>query len=278
MEELRSSLLLYSYNILGSYEEAKDVVQDVFLKFALVDQQKVEDKKLYLIRMVINLSIDRKRKQKKLREAYPGHWLPEPFATDNPETSFYRKEILSYSLMVLLEKLDGKQRAVFILKEAFDYGHDEIAALLGITVENSRKILSRAKNDLQASDTVVSPKPRQDSLKRYLNILEQGDMKALEEFLAHDITVVSDGGGKASAFMNPVQGIKRAAALLAGLHKKAYSKVRVELGSVNYQPALYYYAEDQLITCQIFELKDDQVDNIYFIRNPDKMSTLPKSF
>jgi RNA polymerase sigma factor (sigma-70 family) len=275
MEELRPSLILYAYNILGSYEEAKDVVQDVFLKFSQVDQHKVEDNKLYLIRMVINLAIDQKRKQKKLRAHYPGAWLPEPIATENPETSFRQKEILSYSLMVLLEKLDSKQRAVFILKEAFDYGHDEIANVLSITVENSRKILSRAKNDLQI-ETEAPPKGKRESLQRYLSIMEQGDMKALEEFLTQDITVLSDGGGKATAFMNPVQGIKRASALLAGLHKKTYSQVDVKLSSVNHQPALLYYFDRNLITCQIFSMKENQVENIYFIRNPDKLQRIAK--
>lgn len=277
MEELRSSLILYAYNILGSYEEAKDTVQDVFLKFTQLDQSKVEDQKLYLIRMVINLSIDRKRKQQKARANYPGPWLPEPLATDDPETSVHRKEILSYSLMVLLEKLDSKQRAVFILKEAFDYDHDEIARVLEITVENSRKILSRAKTELQKNPaSSSSQKSKHASLQRYLSIIEKGDMKALEHFLHADVTVISDGGGKATAFMKPVHGVKSVSALLAGLHKKAYSKVRIERGWINHEPALFYYSDSQLISCQIFSMTGEQADHIFFIRNPDKMASLPK--
>jgi RNA polymerase sigma-70 factor (ECF subfamily) len=276
MEELRTSLILYSYNILGSYEEAKDIVQDVFLKFTQLDQNKVEDQKLYLIRMVVNLSIDQKRKQKKLRENYPGQWLPEPLTTEDPETSIHRKEILSYSLMVLLEKLDSKQRAVFILKEAFDYDHEEIARVLGISVENSRKILSRAKIDLQ-SDSSASPVKKQDAiLQRYLRIMEKGDMKALEQFLNQDVTVLSDGGGKATAFMKPVHGVRSVSALLAGLYKKSYKHARFELGWVNYQPALFYYSEDKLVTCQIFSMKDNAAEHIFFIRNPEKMASLSK--
>ena len=95
MEQLRSSLILYAYNIIGSYEDAKDIVQDVFVKFSQLDQEKIEDQKLYLIRMVINLAIDRKRKQKKQLSEYPGPWLPEPIATGDPEKSIHRKEILS---------------------------------------------------------------------------------------------------------------------------------------------------------------------------------------
>ncbi len=144
MEDLRRPLTSYAYNILGSWEDARDVVQDVFLKFTQLDENKIEDRKSYLIRMVVNHAIDQKRKRKKQRDSYPGNWLPEPVATDDPNFEIDRKEILSYSMLVLLEKLDSKQRAVFILKEAFDYAHDEIAKVLGITAESSRKIQSRA--------------------------------------------------------------------------------------------------------------------------------------
>ncbi len=276
MEELRPSLTLYAYNILGSYEEAKDIVQDVFLKYTQLTNNKVEDQKLYLIRMTINLSIDRKRRQKKERENYPGQWLPEPLTTDNPETSVYRKEILSYSLMVLLEKLDSKQRAVFILKEAFDYDHDEIGRVLGITVENSRKILSRAKSELQSNHSVL-PVRDQGTLHKYLTIMEKGDMKELEQFLNLDVTVISDGGGKVTAFMNPIQGVKPVSSVLNGIYKKVYGNAQFVQGWVNHQPALFYYADDKVFTCQIFSVTDGHIDHIFFIRNPDKMPAAPKN-
>lgn len=276
MEEHRTSLTLYAYNILGSYEEAKDIVQDVFLKFTLLDHEKIEDKKLYLIRMVINLAIDRKRKQKKQRANYPGHWLPEPLATDDPESAIHKKQILSYSLMVLLEKLDTKQRAVFILKEAFDYDHEEIAKVLRITTESSRKILSRARNDLKSNVHLVSGKSQLNSLHKYLSVMERGDMKELEQLLTHEISVVSDGGGKATTIMNIVSGIKSVSALLHGLYKKTYGKIRYTKGWVNYQPALFYYVDNQLVTCQIFSVNGEQIDHVFFIRNPDKMNGLPK--
>ena len=275
MEELRHSLILYAYNILGSYEEAKDVVQDVYLKMTQVDQETVRDKKLYMIRMAINLAIDQKRKQQKLRETYPGQWLPEPIATDNPETSIHRREILSYSVMVLLEKLDPKQRAVFILKEAFDYGHDEISNLLGITVENSRQILSRARQDLKTS---ASPdtKVQRELVQQYMKVLEQGDVKGLEKLLTDEITVISDGGGKAPAFMNPVHGINSVSALLQGLFRKGYNQAHSEIGWVNHQPAIFYYHDGKLMTVQIFGIENEHVENIFYIRNPDKMGFVKK--
>lgn len=275
MEELRPSLILYAYNILGSYEDAKDVVQDVFLKFSQHDLSIVQDQKLYLIRMVVNLAIDRKRRQKRQRADYPGQWLPEPFATDDPETTVQRKQILSYSLMVLLEKLDSKQRAVFILKEAFDYSHEDIARVLGITVENSRKVLSRAKDELQ--NVPARGAFQHDAVQQYLAVLEKGDMRALERMLSDEVTVISDGGGKVAAFMNIIEGIQSVSALLAGLYKKIYRETETRPGLVNHQPALFYYVNGQLVTCQIFGWDNGRLKDIFFVRNPDKMSTLKKN-
>ena len=276
MEDLRQSLTLYAYNILGSYEDAKDIVQDVFLRFSELDSRRIADKKNYLIRMVVNLSIDHKRKLKLQQDNYPGPWLPEPIATEDPHFAVHRREILSYSVLVLLEKLDSRQRAVFILKEAFDYDHDEIARVLGISVENSRKILSRAKNELR-SDISVRPDSRQlDILHHYLAVLEGGDMQALELLLNHDITVMSDGGGKASAFRNVIKGVKSVGALLTGLYKKMYRHVSSEITWINHQPAISYLSEGEIITCQIFSIRNQQLDHVFFIRNPDKLRMLQK--
>lgn len=275
MEELRHSLILYAYNILGSYEEAKDVVQDVYLKMTQVDQSTIRDQKLYLIRMTINLAIDQKRRQQKQRENYPGQWLPEPVTTESADSSLQRKEVLSYSLMVLLEKLDPKQRAVFILKEAFDYDHDEIASLLGITVDNSRKLLSRARADLKET-AAPDRKIQRELVEQYMRVLEQHDVKGLEKLLTDQITVSSDGGGKATAFMNPVQGLKSVVSLLQGLYKKGYSQAQSQFGWVNHQPALFYYHDGNLVTVQIFHIENERIENIFYIRNPDKMTVFKK--
>lgn len=278
MESLRPLLTTYAYNILGSLEEAKDMVQDAFLKFINVDSGRIEDKKAYLIRMVINLSINRKKRQKKLLAEYPGQWLPEPVATEMADTAILSKDVLSYSLLVLLEKLDAKQRAVFILKEAFDYEHSEIADVLGISEDYSRKILSRAKNQLK-----TNPLPEEKSLpigylNKYLNVIRNGDTVQLEKLLTEDITVISDGGGKVTAFMKPVAGKKPVMALLFGIHKKFYSGVQIEQKWINHQPALFYYEGGRLVNCQVFSSRDGHVDHIFFIRNPDKLKSLENNF
>ena len=279
MDSLRPLLTTYAYNILGSLEEAKDVVQDTYLKFMQIDNDKIEDKKAYLVRMVINLSINQKKKQKKLVASYPGEWLPEPVATEKADASVNGKEILSYSLMVLLEKLNARQRAVFILKEAFDYEHEEIAEVLGITIENSRKILSRAKNQLRESDSAEEKENiATDYINRYLHVIREGDTSRLEQLLTEDITVISDGGGKVVAFRKPVFGKESVVALLLGIYKKFYYKVQIEQRQINHQPALFYYEEGKLVNCQVFSFESGHIDRIFFIRNPDKLKALENIF
>ena len=175
MESLRPLLTTYAYNIIGTYEDAKDIVQDAYLKFMSIDEEKIENKKAYLVRTVINLAINFKNRQKKIVAQYPGPWLPEPIATEDADLPINRKEVLTYSLMVLLEKLNARQRAVFILREAFDYDHEEIAETLSISVENSRKLLSRAKDQLQSRAPLKEQNIPSTYLENFLTVLQSGD-------------------------------------------------------------------------------------------------------
>jgi RNA polymerase sigma-70 factor (ECF subfamily) len=274
MDSLQQLLTSYAYNILGSSEEAKDVVQDVLLETINRKGDEIENGKAYLIRSTINRAINAKNRQKKLLSTYPGTWLPEPVVTEGADHHLHQKDILSYSLMVLLEKLDARQRAVFILKEAFDYGHEEIARVLDISVENSRKILSRAKKELRTANPNYITKTSVRYLDRYIDIIHNGDTKGLEQLLSDEIVLVSDGGGKAVAAQHPLVGKERALLFLSGIYRKFYQKKQIEKGFVNHHPALFFYEEAQLVTCQVFELQNEKIQRAYFLRNPDKLASL----
>jgi RNA polymerase sigma-70 factor (ECF subfamily) len=202
--------------------------------------------------------------------------LPEPVATERADTAILSKEVLSYSLMVLLEKLDPKQRAVFILKEAFDYDHAEIGSVLGVTEENSRKILSRAKNQLKTYAPAEERSVPAGYLDKYMHVIQTGDTSQLEKLLTEDITVISDGGGKVSAFRKHIVGKASVVAVLQGIHKKFYSALTIEQRWINHQPALFYYESGKLVNCQVFSFNNDHADHIFFIRNPDKLKALEK--
>jgi len=288
MDPLQQMLTSYAYNILGSYEEAKDIVQDVFVEIISRNDTVIDNEKAYLTRSVINRAINAKNRQKKWRSNYPGNWLPEPVATESADGDLHQKDILSYSLMILLEKLDAKQRAVFILKEAFAYEHEEIAEVLDISIENSRKILSRARKELSAlkngaiseDDNITASASwwtgtgGSDYLDKYIETIRSGDMKRLEALLNDEIVIISDGGGKAKAAMNPLEGKEKAVLFLSGIFTKFYQNRHIEKGQVNHHPALFYYEDGKLVNCQIFALRDGSVSGIYFMRNPDKLATL----
>lgn len=274
MDSLRPLLTSYAYNILGSYEDAKDVVQDVLLEMINRTGADIQNEKAYLIRSVINRAINARNKLQKMRSGYPGNWLPEPVATETADGDLNQKDILSYSLMVLLEKLDAKQRAVFILKEAFNYEHEEIAEVLDISVENSRKILSRARAILHNEPIKEVALTSVDYLNKYMNVIRSGDVKRLEQLLTNDVMVVSDGGGKVAAALNPLIGVESASAFLSGVYNKFYQDIQAEKGMVNHYPALFYYVDGQLATCQIFEWRNEKIHRVYFVRNPDKLAAL----
>lgn len=277
MDNLQQQLTHYAYNITGSYEDARDVVQDVFLEVMKKPEEEIENKKAYLTRSVINRAINWKNRQKKFVHEYPGPWLPEPVATEKADTALEQTDILNYSMMVLLEKLNAQQRAVFILKEAFEYGHEEIAGLLGITEENSRKILSRAKKELAVERINTETKVSSECLHKYVDAMQSGDIKRLEQLLADDVTLASDGGGKARAATKPLAGKKPVMAFVMGLYRRFYHLQRLELGAVNHCPAIFYYEEGHLVTVQVFIVENDIVENMYFIRNPSKLKAVQEN-
>lgn len=276
MDSLRPILISYAYNILGSYEDAKDIVQDVMLEMINRTGADIQNVQAYLIRSVINRAINARNRLQKMQSGYPGNWLPEPVATETADAGLHQKDILSYSLMVLLEKLDAKQRAVFILKEAFSYEHEEIAEVLDISTENSRKILSRARVALQNEEIKEAVKTPANYLDKYIDTIRSRDIKKLEQLLSSEIVVVSDGGGKAAAALNPLVGIESASLFLAGIYNKFYHDQHIEKGMVNHDPALFYYVDGQLVTCQIFEWRNGLIHRVYLMRNPEKLAGLKK--
>lgn len=203
-------------------------------------------------------------------------WLPEPIAMEKADTNIIREEIIFYSMLVLLEKLNPKERAVFILKEAFDYSHQEIADALSYSVENSRKLLSRAKNSLEEMDMNFKPSPTVSSfLQDYITIIKDGNVSALEKILSDDIRVKTDGG-KVSIVSELTTGIKESVNLMLyvyNTHQKSFSIVE---SAVNHQPALLFYNNGKLVNCQIFEFEKNRskIRTIYSIVNPAKLNKI----
>ena len=278
MENYQAQLFPYAYNILGSAEEAKDAIQDVLLKYT---QKGVvaNHEKNYLIKGVVNQSINRKRDLKKLVQ-HEG-WLPEPVTTEGAEVGAERRDMATYAMLHLLEKLNPKERAVFILKEAFAYTHDEVAEVLSITVEHSRKLLSRAHGKLHTSSRPKQlPQPPQLAIARqhkqldaYIQAIQARDLNALHAMLANDIVFRADGGKRIKVVATHAQGAQAVAELLLYTYHTFQTQFTRQLGVVNHQPAILYYYKHQLKVCQVFQLNaiTQQVMSVSTIVDPDKL-------
>lgn len=268
-------LFPYAYNILGSSEEARDAVQDVMYKYLKSGRQAPDNEWGYLVKGVINQSINIKKQKQKLVSDQV--WLPEPLATESTENSILKEEILTYSLLVLLEKLNPKERAVFILKEAFDYSHKEIAEAFECSIENARALLSRARKKLsshQRTDTVTTSGSVSDFLNGYISTIRKGDLKTLEQMLSEDISVAADGGGKVKVVKDLTIGRAAASELLHYVFHAFQSKQSIQVGQLNHQPALLFFKGDRLANCQVFDIQDGLIQHIYAIVDPDKLRTI----
>ncbi len=272
MKDYHSQLFPYAYNILGSVEDAKDAVQDVLVKYLSIKSE-IENVTGYLIRGVINQSINLKKKRNKIR--VDQLWLPEPYATEKTDKNIDRDTIISYSILVLLEKLTPLERGVFILNQAFDYPHKDIAKILDITQEYSRKLLSRAKSRLSDSNTVVNVK--QDTLnfmERYIDIIKNGKTEELEKMLAEDISLTADGGGKIKVVKERTAGKKETLELLFYVYQKYQKALDVKISEVNHQPVLVFYHKNKVAHCQVFEVENEKIKNIFAVLVPAKLNAV----
>jgi RNA polymerase sigma factor (sigma-70 family) len=274
LKNYQKLLIPYSYNILGVIEDAEDVVQEVLMKWLQIDKEKIDNAKAYLIKSVVNKSINLKKQQVTRRKNYHGIWLPQPVVTSS-ERSADKYNILSYSVLVMMEVLKAKERAVFMLKEVFDYEHSEIAEVLEITTESSRQIFKRAKDKLEQRGAITLKKGGEnENIARIIKAVSSGDLKELEQILFDDVKFASDGGGKVSAASNYVFGKKDVIKLLAGLVKKFLKEYQYSISEVNGDPAVLYYSDGMLKLCQVICIKDDKVESVYNVLNPDKLKNL----
>lgn len=278
LQTYHSYLFSVAYNILGQIHEAEDIVQDAFEYMLTLPAGHVKNMKTYLTRVVANKSIDRLKMLKRARTHYPGTWLPEPYVevdeavanTDQPV------DMLSYSLMWAMETLNPVERAVFILREAFDYAYHDLAEICGISEANCRQILSRAKKKVKQASGKDQSETDQEEYQRliaaFLRARQEEDPGALARLLKEDIIVYSDGGGKAPAAMVPLEGVDVVLRFLTGIARKQQAReLSYRLVYVNHQPAILLSSGAQPDTLISFDVTNSSINRIFIIRNPDKI-------
>ena len=271
-----------AYRMLGSASDAEDVVQDAWLRFNSADPSSIRSPKSFATTIVTRLCLDRLKSARATREEYVGTWLPEPLlttGTDAPDEIVERAESVTLAFLLLLDTLSPEERAVFILKEACDCSHSEIAETLGIAIESSRQLLHRAKARISSgkSQLTGTTSSRRDTAAKFAQALLAGDDAALKGMLTADVGLWSDGGGKVLAARRPLLGREHVLNFLAGLHRTAFSRISPEEGSaelteMNQEPALVLRYRSKLDSVYVISVEDDAVSGIRIVRNPDKLA------
>ena len=280
-EELRPIAFGIAYRMLGSVSEAEDVVQEAFLRLhrAQDQGQRIESPRAYLSTVVTRLAIDQLRSARARRETYVGEWLPEPLVTSPEEDPARQAEMadsLSLAFLVLLENLSPEQRAVFLLREVFDYPYDRIAEIVGKSEVAVRQLAVRSRRHVEEgrSRFEASREQRDELARHFLAAAQDGDLEALEALLAHDVVLHGDGGGRAPALARPLHGRARVArTLMAWMRQGAkIAGASMRQVEVNGQPgALLLDGDQRLISVMALDIADGQVQGIRSIVNPEKL-------
>jgi RNA polymerase sigma-70 factor (ECF subfamily) len=205
---LRPRLFGIAYRMLGSAAEAEDVVQEVWLRWQATDRSLVRDPAAFLATTTTRLALNVAQSARSRRETYVGQWLPEPVDTrDDPALGAERSEALEFAVLLLLEKLRPRERAVYVLSEAFDYSYAQIAEILQLTEAHARQLASRARKFLVGERRqAVSAEQHRRLLDAFLGAARAGDRAGLEQLLASSVVSYSDGGGLAVAAPRPIAG------------------------------------------------------------------------
>lgn len=278
-DQYKPLLFTLAYQLTGTSSDAEDIVQDVFVKLHQVDLSRLDNAKAYLCKMVTNQSLDFLKSARKQREQYVGTWLPEPITAPTDEhDQLIIHDLLSYALLVLLEKLTPVERAIYVLREAFSFDYPSIAEMVEKSEANARKIYSRAKGKLGVQQEGYSKTSmNKHMMESLLFSLQEGNVEQLLSLLTEDITVFSDGGGKVPAALYPVQSREKVLRFLMGLMNRLpqFGKnARIIEQMLNGEPALLVLEENKVILAVLFEVVDNQVKHIFFMRNPDKLKGL----
>ena len=282
-EQLRPQLFSLAYRMLGTVADAEDVVQEAFLRLERSRRQgtQIESQRRFLTTVATRLAIDELRSARRRRESYFGPWLPEPLVTATEPDAAEVAELsdsLSVSFLVLLETLTPVERAVFLLREVFDYPYDEIAEIVNKSEANCRQILVRARKRIDQGKPrfKVDRESQRELASRFLGAFQNGELDELTSLLAADVVFYGDGGGKGQGLPRPVYGAERVGRLLRTARDRFRQiGARLEPASINGEPGtLNFDADGRLINVFIFEIAEGQVQAVRSIINPDKLDHL----
>lgn len=283
-EAHRGLMFAIAYRMLGTIADAEDAVQDAWLRWSAAPRADVADPRAYLARVVTTTALNRLRSARSRREAYIGPWLPEPLLTEAGPDAAERAELaesVSVAMLVVLESLTPEERAVFVLREVFGFEHAEIGAALGRSVPAVRQLAHRAREHVQARRPRfdVDWNQQREVTERFLAAAAGGDIEGLMTVLAPDVTLLTDGGGKARAALRPIVGAAKAARFLAAIAGRPYMGVdftdlTLEAAEINGSPGTLITSDGRAIAALTLTVSAGRITAIQLLANPDKLAAV----
>ena len=284
-EAYRPYLFAIAYRMLGSAMDAEDMVQETYLRYQTTPPETISSLKAFLTTIITRLCMDQLHLARRKRELYVGPWLPEPINTAmtaeaiDPQERVDTEETISLAFLLLMEQLQPIERAVFLLREVFEYDYSEIANFLGKSEAACRQSFSRAKKHLaDHRPRVQAPADTQKQLlSGFLQALQAGEMSPLMNLLAEDVTFWGDGGGKVKgASTHPITGrmsVARFFLQTGNVFRRSLPEdARPELTEVNRQPALVIRSGERAFSVLTIEVEAGHIQTIRVVANPDKLA------
>lgn len=275
----RPRLFALAYRLLGSRSDAEDVLQDAWLRWHGSDQAAIRDPEAWLVTTTTRLGLDRLRAAKTARAHYIGPWLPEPLDIEahapDPAEQHALADQVSIAFLTLLERLGPDERAAFLLKEAFDYDYARIGELLGHAEANCRQLVHRARERLRAARPRfdVPPQRHRELLERFMHASQQGDRESIGALLASNARLLSDGGGKVTAALRPLEGAERIGMLFWAIARRGLA-LESRIGTVNGEPAILRFFDGRLHSATLVVIEDERIVELLNLMNPDKLPTV----
>ena len=283
-EAARARLAAIAYRLLGSASEAEDAVQETFLRWQAADVDRIEVPEAWLTKVLTNLCLNQLTSARARRETYVGQWLPEPLLAGDPmlgpADTAEQRESVSYAVLALLERLSPGERAVYVLREAFDYPHREIAEILDITEAASQQIFHRAKKHVAdgRARTEIDEAAARRIVEEFLAAATSGRTEPLVRLLTQDATAIGDGGGKIPARAKAFEGALAVAKFMRGLFKPSKAKQALVGGSpdvyvttANGDPAIVAVLDGRVVGVLCLEITAEGIAAFRNQVNPDKL-------
>jgi RNA polymerase sigma-70 factor (TIGR02957 family) len=275
----RNLLFTVAYEMLGSAADAEDVLQETWLRWAQVDLHTVREQRAYLVRIATRQALARLRVLGRRKESYVGPWLPEPLLT-SPDVAedVELADSVSMAMLLVLETLNPTERAVFVLREGFEFDYEEIAHAVGKSRGAVRQISHRARAHVAARRPrgATSPSETRAALQAFERAVQTGDLQSLLDVLAPEVVALSDGGGIRRAPLHPLVGADKVARLLSAHFNAFGGRESVELAQINCCPALIMRLDGEVENVVAVRIDDGLVTGLYVVRNPEKLSRVER--